>query len=321
MADQSASQLRCQVCEKVAAGAGIKKLLRCSKCHSAYYCSIVCQKADWKLHKKYVCSLWTGPGETVSNPWWAPQSPTEPAIITPAKNVELEKAAIAGDIKALKKYVTTDALLSVTKARHGETPLHLAVTSGKVEAVKILLAAGAYVNAVDWRCNNPLYYACTHPGNKNVLENDEFIRLSMVMYLVEVGADTMQFGGFSAERPFTMARRHGHERSADYIENSPLHAAFKQIREKVNKKHPPSAIVGTVRKCVDLNWRSRTANWLIQINRDGMGQCFKPHPQLLAKLEGHKTNAEQLALVEKMFKDCQARHVAWWASIREMAKE
>lgn len=41
----------CQTCKKCALGA---KLKRCSKCQSAKYCSIDCQRKGWKAHKK-VC--------------------------------------------------------------------------------------------------------------------------------------------------------------------------------------------------------------------------------------------------------------------------
>ncbi|CAD8117731.1 unnamed protein product [Paramecium sonneborni] len=40
----------CQICNKQDA-----ELLRCSQCKSIYYCSIECQKKDWKDHK-FICS-------------------------------------------------------------------------------------------------------------------------------------------------------------------------------------------------------------------------------------------------------------------------
>jgi len=30
-----------------------KKILRCSRCHKAKYCTPTCQKRDWKYHKRY----------------------------------------------------------------------------------------------------------------------------------------------------------------------------------------------------------------------------------------------------------------------------
>ncbi|GBB96642.1 hypothetical protein RclHR1_00280034 [Rhizophagus clarus] len=35
----------CYVCKK-------SSKTRCNKCHTTYYCSIECQKKDWKEHKK-----------------------------------------------------------------------------------------------------------------------------------------------------------------------------------------------------------------------------------------------------------------------------
>lgn len=41
--------LQCNWCKKCALG---KRLLRCSRCQSAFYCDADCQKKDWKMHKK-----------------------------------------------------------------------------------------------------------------------------------------------------------------------------------------------------------------------------------------------------------------------------
>ncbi|KAJ7643535.1 hypothetical protein FB45DRAFT_895360 [Roridomyces roridus] len=43
--------VRCDTCEKTAAEAGLTKLRICSGCGSAPYCSVECQKKDWKNHK------------------------------------------------------------------------------------------------------------------------------------------------------------------------------------------------------------------------------------------------------------------------------
>ncbi len=36
---------------------GDAKLKKCERCKSAYYCSLECNSADWKKHKKFCCSV------------------------------------------------------------------------------------------------------------------------------------------------------------------------------------------------------------------------------------------------------------------------
>ncbi|CAG9568823.1 MYND finger domain-like protein [Leishmania major strain Friedlin] len=45
----------CFHCHKGARGAATVPLQRCSRCKVAKYCSVECQKADWKVHKQ-VCA-------------------------------------------------------------------------------------------------------------------------------------------------------------------------------------------------------------------------------------------------------------------------
>ena len=35
----------------------MKKLLKCSKCHVAFYCGVECQRIAWKSHHKQECKL------------------------------------------------------------------------------------------------------------------------------------------------------------------------------------------------------------------------------------------------------------------------
>ena len=44
----------CRLCGKGKSGDGGKNLLRCARCQAVRYCSVECQRADWKEHKK-VC--------------------------------------------------------------------------------------------------------------------------------------------------------------------------------------------------------------------------------------------------------------------------
>jgi MYND finger len=42
----------CKICKKVKSSTGTK-LLTCARCHMVKYCSVECQRADWKDHKKF----------------------------------------------------------------------------------------------------------------------------------------------------------------------------------------------------------------------------------------------------------------------------
>lgn len=45
----------------------------------------------------------------------------------------------------------------------GQTPLHLAVSNGRVKVVKSLVKAGAHINAVDKKLNTPLHFVNNSP--------------------------------------------------------------------------------------------------------------------------------------------------------------
>ncbi|KAL6072295.1 Ankyrin repeat and SOCS box protein 8 [Balamuthia mandrillaris] len=291
----------------------------CATCSAGYYCSDACQTADQQDHSALLCSMWTGPGDRINNPWYAPCSPSEPALLYPTpRDEELFEAARKGDVLALKKKCEQQPgaplLLNVAREKHGETALHLAVASGNTEAVRLLLENGAFVNADDWYQNKPLYYACTHPGTDDVLKEDEAKRVEMVRTLVEAGADTMAQGGFSGMRSFQAARMNGHDDAADIIEESPAHDLRQRVRNQINTKRPqPSELAPLVKQMVDLHWRGGTADWFIRVNRDRMSQCFNPHPQLLKRFDG------TAASVEAMFRDCQARHRLWWQTMVQLS--
>jgi len=68
----------------------------------------------------------------------APQSPA---------SREIFRAAKKGDLAALRKLLKADASLVHARDKEGSTPLHWAAWRGQVEAARLLLEAGAEVNA------------------------------------------------------------------------------------------------------------------------------------------------------------------------------
>lgn len=292
--------IRCQAC-----GESAGKVLICSQCKSGYYCSAECQKKDYKAHKAAVCSAWDPKGRgQVDNPWFSHTTDTSRPNdeMCGGKDDELLKAAELGDCEALTKCIERGALLSVPRNPQGDGALHLAVVSGKVDAVRLLLDAGAYINVTDWRGATPMYYACSHPGHERVLEENPETRAEMIAFLVSRGADTMRQSGFSGKRPYEALREKDHVR---LITDDPLHEKFSKVRQLINSRDAPLS----AKRLVDLMWRSQTAAWLIQFNRGNMMQNFRPHPQLL--------DAKTPEAVEVLFKDCQARHERWWRGLEK----
>lgn len=278
----------CQACDKPGKN-------RCSACGCGYYCSAKCQKTDYESHKRTVCSLWQGQADVVHNPWFAPVSPQTLASVLNENDDDLFVAARTGDEAMLEACIKRGAKLSAARGPHGESSLHYAVLSGSSKTVARLLRAGAYINVMDWRGANPLYYACTHPD-----VGDDAERLAMVKYLVSQGADTMQLSNFSGKRPFQAAKNSD---IAEAIETHPFHLQFCADLKRINEPRPPLR----VRQIVDLRWRASTAGWLIQPNRDGTFQCFQPQPECVVRYRC------DLDGVERLFKDCQARHRVWLA--------
>lgn len=90
------------------------------------------------------------------------------------------KAAKQGDLATLRRLVAADAALLGARDKDGSTPLHCAAWKGHVEAVQLLLGAGADVGAKssnDHYGDTPLH-AAAHGNQKDV-----------VQLLIERGAD------------------------------------------------------------------------------------------------------------------------------------
>ena len=65
----------------------------------------------------------------------------------PQASREIFKAAKKGDVAAIRKLLAADPSLVHARDQEGSTPLHWAAWRGQVEAARLLLEAGADVNA------------------------------------------------------------------------------------------------------------------------------------------------------------------------------
>jgi len=68
-------------------------------------------------------------------------------------------AVKAGDIQAVKQFISKDPGLVNSTDSHGETPLHLASWNGYLKIAKLLISKGADVNAKNNLGETPLHLA------------------------------------------------------------------------------------------------------------------------------------------------------------------
>lgn len=112
------------------------------------------------------------------------------AILATRQAADVFEAAAVGDTARLGALIDGDPSLVAAVAEDGFTPLHLAAFFGWSDAVRLLLARGAPLEAV---AENPMRVRPLHSGAAS--GDTEIVRL-----LVDAGADVdaTQEGGFTA---------------------------------------------------------------------------------------------------------------------------
>ena len=257
------------------------QLFTCSKCKTGYYCSKECQAGDWPTHKKF-CKLW-GKNNIFLNPFYAENIIKTPTRL-PTKEID-------------------DRFVNYSRGLHGDTLLHLAVISGDIDKINGLLDINAYINSVDYRLATPLYYACSHPGENEVLKKNIPLREQVVQLLMDRGADPFCQSGFSGMNSFKAAKHYNYSSLEVIIKTHKYFKIWENLRKNFNMSSPPPRIDRILKKYYDLYWRSNTIHWLFSPTRENM-MNIKPHLKVLENLDtGDVSNS-----IEALFVDCYYRH-------------
>jgi len=85
-------------------------------------------------------------------------------------SVDIHKAAIDGDIEAVKQAIADGADVNAKVDQFGSTSLHYAAVQGRKEITELLIAAGADVNAKDREIGGTPLHSAVGEGHKEVVE-------------------------------------------------------------------------------------------------------------------------------------------------------
>ena len=135
--------------------------------------------------------------------------PAEPVSeVAPPANPTADRAlfdaAKAGNIEAVKQYLTAGADLNLKKDLFGSTPLHSAALKGRKEVAELLVSEGADVNTKNINGWTPLHYAA-------VVDHKEIVEL-----LLASGAD-VNAKTDAGETPLDNAIKYKRTETADLL--------------------------------------------------------------------------------------------------------
>ena len=175
----------------------------------------------------------------------------------------IHSAIARNEISKLKKLIASGESIE-KKGSLGDTPLILASKKGNLEAFKILIQAGANIDAVDNYKQSALYYAVTKfsiapPINKNNDYSD------MVAILIKNGAKTPSTRidpDFFAKTLDTLNVRHEdmttsflkHEFHKEMFHTDPNYI-HKHIKDFLEKPSSPKSLTDTLEKLINIDFR------------------------------------------------------------------